>query len=413
VAAGTAAAQAIAFAFSPLITRIYSPEVFGIQGVFLSWVGILSPVIALRYPMAIITAETEDEASRLVRLSLLIASVVACLLLLVLVAGSQSVLTLLGAEEMGQLVLFLPLALFCVALQDVADFRAARLGAFRAVGIVEVAQAFLTNLVRVLGGIVAPIAAVLVAVTSFAPAVKAAMLQYCARGGENHESGFCLYEFRDLLHRYRDFPLYRMPTDLLNAASQAVPVILLAVYFSPAAAGQYALTRSVLNLPFNIIGVAVGNVLYARFAELARDGKPLSPLLFQSTLALLSVAPVIIGLAWFAPAVFSFVFGENWREAGQYAQWMALWIGIALANVPSVRLAPVIRAQKSLLMANVTILIARAFSIFAVVGIGEDAGYAVATVSVVGAAANLLLTIHLFVMCRRHEILTDLTFRPS
>jgi len=50
VASGTAAAQVVVFAFSPLITRIYSPEVFGLQGVFLSLIGILSPVIALRYP---------------------------------------------------------------------------------------------------------------------------------------------------------------------------------------------------------------------------------------------------------------------------------------------------------------------------------------------------------------------------
>ena len=32
VASGTAASQAIVMAFSPLITRIYGPEAFGLQG---------------------------------------------------------------------------------------------------------------------------------------------------------------------------------------------------------------------------------------------------------------------------------------------------------------------------------------------------------------------------------------------
>ena len=77
VASGTALAQLITFAFSPLITRIFTPEVFGLQGVFLSLISVLGPAFALRYPMAIITADSEAEALRLVRLSLQIALVMA------------------------------------------------------------------------------------------------------------------------------------------------------------------------------------------------------------------------------------------------------------------------------------------------------------------------------------------------
>ena len=181
VAFGTAAAQLLAVAFSPLITRIYSPEVFGLQGIFLSLVGILSPVITLRYPMAIITAETDAEALRLSRLSMLIAGGVAGLLWLILLTGGQTVQQRLGAEGLGVLILFLPLALLSVALQDVMDYRAARLGVFRLVGVVAVLQTFATNLARVLGGLAAPVAASLVAVTALAPAVKAAMLRIGAR----------------------------------------------------------------------------------------------------------------------------------------------------------------------------------------------------------------------------------------
>ena len=388
VATGAAAGQAVAFAFAPLIARIYSPETFGIQGVFLSLVSILSPIIALRYPMAIVVARDEDEATSIARLSLIVAAALAGLLAVILAVSGGPLLRLLGAEGLGSLIWFLPPALFCVALQDVADFRATRAGRFRLVGIVTVTQAILTNLARVLGGLAAPVAGTLVAVTTIAPSVQAALLRIGNRRPPQGRPALSRADTSALIRRHRDFPLYRVPTDVLNSASQSVPVILLAALFTPAAAGLYVMTRSVLNLPSNIIGAAVGNVLYARFAEIFRDGQPLMPLLLRATLALLAVSPAIIGLAWFAPAVFAVVFGEEWREAGHYAQWMSLWLGVSIANVPAVRIAPIIEKQKLLLEANAIILLARACAMTGAYWLDQGPMSAVAVFSIVSLLAN-------------------------
>lgn len=403
VASGTVAAQVIVFAFSPLITRIYSPEVFGLQGVFLSLISVFSPVIALRYPMAIIIAETETGAIRLALLSLLIALSTASLLWLILFAGGQTLLQLLGAEGLGSLILFLPLALICIAMQDVADYYAARLGAFRVVGLVEIAQAFMVNFARVTVGLVAPVAATLISITAIGPALKAVLIRVATQEQRCPLPSPSRVETRELLKKHRDFPLYRMPTDVLNALSQSVPVLLLASLFSPAAAGLYALTRSVLNLPSNIIGVAIGNVLYVRFAELSRQGQPLMPLLLRCTGGLLALAPIIIGLAWFAPSVFALAFGEEWREAGYYAQWMALWTGLSLSNIPAIRLAPVIGGQQLLLIANIAILAARTAGMYGTAWSTGDARLAVAIFSIISLISNTLLTLFLILQCSRYE----------
>lgn len=403
VASGTAAAQVVVVAFSPVITRIYSPETFGLQGVFLSLVSILSPVIALRYPLAIITAETWDEALRLGRLSLMVAVGVAGLMWLILLTGGQIAVSLLGAEGLGSLILFLPLALLCVTLQDVANFKAARQGVFRLVGLVSVLQAFVTNVARIVGGLISPVAAVLVAITTLAPAIKAAMLMAGARDLRRPASGLTRGETLNLLNKHRDFPVYRMPTDVLNSASQAVPVLMLAALFTPAAAGLYVLTRTVLNLPSNVIGAAVGNVIYARFAELSRQKQPLYPLLWRATGALLLLSPLIIGLALVAPSFFAVVFGEEWREAGHYAQWMALWLGVSIANVPAIRLAPVIKSQGLLLIANILFLIVRVAAIFGTASAGGNAMTAVAVFSIVSLFLNILLIFLLFINCIKFD----------
>ena len=64
------------------------------------------------------------------------------------------------------------------------------------------------------------------------------------------------------------------------------------------------------------IGAAMGNVIYARFADLARENRSVTPLLLRSTAALLLLTPPILAATWFAPTVFAFVFGEEWRGAG-------------------------------------------------------------------------------------------------
>jgi len=403
VASGTVAGQAVVFAFSPLITRIYSPEAFGLQGVFLSLISILSPAVGLRYPMAIVVAETDTDARHLARLSMLSAFVFSALLGFVLLLARRPVQMLLGVGSLGVLIWFLPLALFCGALQDVADFRAARLGNFRLVGIVTVVQAFLTNLARVLGGLVLPVAGTLMAVTSLAPLAEAGLLNLDNRRRPDASLRLRASEAMILLRKHWDFPLYRVPTDMLNAASQSVPVILLAALFSPAAAGLYTLTRSVLNLPSNVIGAAIGNVLYARFADLARAGEPLMPLLSRTTWALLALAPVLVGLAWFAPSFFAFIFGEKWREAGHYAQWMVLWIGLSIANVPAIRLAPVINGQVHLLIVNVVILAVRVLSMYVVYLMNGDAALAVSVFSLVSMAANAGLIVVIAIATRHHD----------
>lgn len=403
VASGTALAQLAAVLFSPLITRIYSPEVFGLQGIFLSLISLLGPMVALRYPMAIITADSDEEALKMGRLALGVASLLACTLCAFLLIGGHTVITLMGAEGLGYLVFFLPLALLSVAAQDVSDYRAARMGAFRLVGMVSVFQAIVTNLARVLGGLWSPVAAILIAVTTVAPAVKSAMLALLSRRMRRRAPRLRKGEGIALLSKHRDFAIYRAPTDSLNAASQAIPVILLAAFFSPGAAGFYVLTRSVLNLPANILGASLGNVIYAQFGELKRSTQALFPLLLKTTLALLCFAPIVVILGYFSPAFFAFVFGEEWREAGRYAQWMALWLGVSIANVPAIRLAAVIGAQRVLLFANLFFLAARLLPIVGVAWLDGSALDAVALYSVVSLVANGLLVLVLFSRCATYD----------
>lgn len=367
VASGTLAGQVVVLAFSPIITRIYGPEVFGLQGLFLSMISILGPITALRFPMAIVIAQTQKEADQILSLGLTVALATMVVMEAALLVAFQADVLLLSMEKLGGLVFLLPLALFLTSIQETIDIRTARLGRFRLIAKVIALQALIANLARVLGGWgLAPTASVLVFTTTLAPAIQGIMLE---AGNKEHRARLAWLswvEVKNLIVKYRDFPLYRAPTDMIGAMSQSIPVLMLASIFSPSTAGFYVLARSVINLPLNVIGGAVGNVYYSRFAEIDRNGERLFPAVWKSTAAhfFLFGLPILI-ISPIFPKAFAIVFGSEWQISGEFAQWMALWIAGMLINIPSVRVLPVIGKQHLHLIANIVLSIGGAVAMLA------------------------------------------------
>ena len=72
--AGTTIAQAIPIAISPILTRLYSPEEFGLFALFLAIVSIFGVVATMRYEMAIVQPEKSEDAINLVFLSAIIST---------------------------------------------------------------------------------------------------------------------------------------------------------------------------------------------------------------------------------------------------------------------------------------------------------------------------------------------------
>ena len=69
---GTAISQIIVILISPVLTRLYTPNEFGLFGAFMAIVSIISTFINGRYDLAIIEARESEIAINLMRLSVFI-----------------------------------------------------------------------------------------------------------------------------------------------------------------------------------------------------------------------------------------------------------------------------------------------------------------------------------------------------
>jgi O-antigen/teichoic acid export membrane protein len=75
-------------------------------------------------------------------------------------------------------------------------------------------------------------------------------------------------------------------------------------------------------------------------------------------LAAVSMPPAIL-LLFITPSLFSFLFGQQWYEAGQYARWLIPWGVSSFCNAPCQIAAQVLRLQKLLLNFEIVIFFSR------------------------------------------------------
>jgi O-antigen/teichoic acid export membrane protein len=276
VASGTAGAQALNFLFAPVVTRLYGPEAFGLLGVFTALVAILAPVAALTYPIAIVLPKQDRDAQGLAWVSFCIALAMSILVAVVIAVGGGRLLDLVGAESIASYSMLIPFAMLFAVFNQIAQQWLIRKKLFKITAKVAVLQALIINSAKTGFGFLNPIALILISITTVATLFHAILLWAGVRLSQRgaHKivqpaaevaDQFSFSYFKKLAKKYYDFPLYRGPQVLINAASASLPILMLASFVGPAAAGFYTIAITVLAMPSSLIGSSVVAVFYTRF----------------------------------------------------------------------------------------------------------------------------------------------------
>jgi Membrane protein involved in the export of O-antigen and teichoic acid len=393
VASGTALAQVVTMAASPLVTRLYGAEAFGVLGTFTAIVNTLLPVAALNYPSAIGLPKSELEARKIAFLSIRISICTSLMVLVVLLIAGGEISRLLNLQGMEGVILLVPLAMFFSAICSVTNQTMIRHRLFSTRARVTVAQSILLNATKVGWGLHGPTAIALVVIATFGRAAHAFMLQAGLRfhRSDTDENQTAVGSF-DLARRYIDFPRYQMPLGFSNAFAEALPALMLGALYGPRIVGFYVLCRTILWLPVGLVAQSVGEVFYPRINEAVREGADARNLIMRSTMALSCVAlfPCLM-LVIAGPKLFSFVFGQEWSAAGEFARVMAILLFSAFVNRPSMASAPALRLQRYLLANSVVGVGLKALGIYLGYLWYADAVASVAGFSIAGTVSNIVI----------------------
>lgn len=356
VASGTAVSQAITMVFSPLITRLYGPEAYGMLGVFMSIVGILGGVAAMTYPIAIVLPKSDADAAGLARVSIYTSMATSVLTAIVLFFFGSAILSFLKAEAISSFMYLIPAFMLIATISLVASQWLIRKKAFALTAKVTVWQNLIINMIKVGMGFLHPTSAALIMTNTFGVLLGAVLMllglrKVPARSLQTTEVVKPDSSTWALAKRHGDFPLLRAPQVLINSVSQSLPVMMLAAFYGTSSAGFYSIALAVLGIPVALIGGSVMQVFYPRINEAIHRGEDVRTLIVKATVGLalsgaLPFAVVIIA----GPMLFSFVFGSEWRIAGIYAQWLSLWLFFQYINKPAVSAIPALEIQRGLLI---------------------------------------------------------------
>lgn len=393
IASGTAAAQAVALGASPILTRLFTPDAFGLLGLFMAVATVLAVGAGLRYEMAIVLARSRAMANALLWLCIVLASLLAVLSMLVVLAWRDDIAAAMGTPGVAAYLPLVPVYILAAGVFQAMNELACRQQAFSVVARNPMTRTATTVGVQVTGGLLAlgqgwlilglvagQVVAALGIGWRMATRHQALVRPRLGRGGRR---------LRAAARRFRRFPLFSAPQGLLNATSTYLPHVVLAAFFGPVVVGLYALTVRVLYAPGALIGGAIRQVLYQRIAEALTSGRPIWGMAGAATAGLVALGAIIfLPVILFASPLFAFVFGEPWREAGPIAAWVSIWVWAAFSNVPSVCTLEALGRQRTLLVIEVVFTALRGVALVAGAMTG-GALDAVAAYALVGLVLNL------------------------
>ncbi|NJN63412.1 MAG: oligosaccharide flippase family protein [Acidobacteria bacterium] len=318
LASGTAIAQAIGFAASPILTRIYSPESYAVLALFMAISSSLSLGISGRYDLAAIVARDPRDSRALVALALRVSGVLCLLFFGFLFLGQSFVSPVLNAESLGTWLLVAPVALFLTAVATTLRSLANSRRNYKVISRVAIYQSLIAVTLSLTLGHLKWGANGLITATIVSLAFGAIYLIYAERSALRQIPWRRDGRLWSLALRYREYPLISAPTSFLNGLMLWMPVFFLTKYFPEESVGHYALFTRVATAPLTLIAGAVSQVNLKEMAERVHGGRAASEYLRRITIVMVAIAlaPTIAFVAA-GPQIFALVFGETWRTAGE------------------------------------------------------------------------------------------------
>lgn len=329
--AATAIGQSLPVLAAPLLTRLYTPEDFGVFAVYSSLIVVLGPVATLRYENAIPLPKADGIAIGILTLCFILVLCTALVTGAVLWVLHEGWLSASFLEPLLPWWWLVPLSVIALGFYQSLSQWAIRTKQFSALARTRVQQGVASVVVQLLLGVLAsgPIG-LLVGQAIGQSAGIGVLAQTFHRDFEmSHRLWKRLRPGKSRLlriaRRYYRFPLLSMPSAFLNSLVLSLPTFVLSAYYDPTSVGLYALTARVAGVPMSFVGRAVANIYVGETASMLRHNPNQFRPFFYSSIKRMAVVGIFgVGLPLLgARYVIPVVFGSEWADAGRLLQLLA------------------------------------------------------------------------------------------
>lgn len=333
---GTAVSQLIAMAVTPILTRNYTPEDFGYYTTFIAIYTVLCSFATGKYERVILLSKDKNDIVVVSTLGMTISGFFSIFLLAIIYISSLVFdMSILGIDSLLENWLYLiPIFLIIYAVnlifltylnyqknfKEISKSRVIK--TFVSISVSLICIFFMKNM----GGLIlGELMGLFFSTIYLYPKLK-----FLFKFEKKITS-----QFSTFASRYRNFPLYNIPSDLLNNSSAQIPVFFLTPVYGVQATGQYSLMKRMLDAPVTLLSSSILEVFRQKASEQYIAFGDCRELFVKTAknLALISIIPFSL-LIIFGTDIFAFIFGEEWRDAGKFAGIFSVYYFFKFVSSP-------------------------------------------------------------------------------
>jgi O-antigen/teichoic acid export membrane protein len=268
---GTSVAQVLPLLAMPILSRMYTKEDFGNYNLFVSLASLLAILVSGRYELAVMLPKDDEDAVNIFSLSMWLGGIFCSIALVVSILFHEQILTLLKAPDFGIWLFFVPPMAVLTVCYQTYNYWFNRFQLYRRLSINRVTRnGLVTGSKLALGAraaakplfvgglIIGEVVGQLLALLTFWRHFRIEHKDIARRISRDR--------MMSVLRRYRAFPFYTVPADLVNELSRRLPTFFIIPTFGTAINGEFSLTLLALGVPLSLVASAFADVFKQRAA---------------------------------------------------------------------------------------------------------------------------------------------------
>ncbi len=322
---GNGLAQFINVVGTLLLARLFTPDAFGSFALFITVVSFLSVLGGARYELAIMLPEEDTEAANVLLLSVGVLTGIFGISLLLVAFFHSEIARLLGDARLGVWLWGAPIAIFVNGLYSILCVWYGRMKRFHKLATARVLQS--------MGIILAQFALLLIHPGGFALVggwvigqTFGTLILVVQLFWNDGRFVFLARDWamaRELLNKYRNFPIYKAPYSFIANASTQLVFVILRLFASLNVVGLYSMAARAVYLPVTLIASSMNDVFYEKAATELKHGRLEKFVTRLLRIQVVLAAPFLVLTAFDAKLVIGLALGAKWVPAASYAAVLA------------------------------------------------------------------------------------------
>lgn len=389
--------QIIGLLVYPILTRLYSPENFGLINLFLSISGILSLIATAEFQYAVLLPESEGKAISCFHLGCF-STVMVFVVLVCTIPFSHTIAGWFNAPDLADWYWGIPIFVVLSSIWILVNYWYTRQKQFGQICRYQITQC-LTNAGAKCGfGALGFINGGL---------IISALISPCIALGISIVTTFKSYikplfshphNYSKTLKEYANFPKFSLPRALINYVSGNLPVFMLTPFFGLTEIGFFGMAVTLAFKPINMISSSLYQVLFQKTSEQVQNRQHIKQHIFKFLqTSVFIIVPCFAVLYFILPSLTELLLGECWRETGEYIQLMLCWLAFSFLVAPICYVSDIFQKQKIGLFFEILLVLTRllglSYGIFTDSFYNAIVGYCIG--SAVSIAAQLIWLISL------------------